>query len=41
MNQHFKNILRTYPGSESVKNVFILLIIFVRSINKGKRNVKL
>ena len=37
------NILRTYPGWESVKNVFILLMFFfcVRSINKGKRNVKL
>ena len=37
--QNFKNTLRTYPGRESVKNVFILLIFFCT--NKGKRNVKL
>ena len=26
INQNFKNILRTYPGRDSIKNVFILLI---------------
>ena len=26
INQHLKNILRTYPGWESIKNIFILLI---------------
>ena len=28
IDQNFKNILRTYPGWESVKTVFILLISF-------------
>ena len=41
INQNFKNILRTYSGVESVKNIFILLIFLASSINKGKRNVKL
>ena len=31
-NQHFKNMLRRYPG-ESGKNVFILLICFCRVAN--------
>lgn len=42
INQNFTNIRRTVTlGRESVKNVFILLIFYVRNVNNGERNLKL
>ena len=49
INQNFKNILRTYPGGESVKNalfcslafIYLFIYLFLSSITEGKREVKL
>ena len=49
INQTFKNILRTYPGGESVKNalfcslafIYLFIFFFLSGINEGKRKVKL
>ena len=45
INQNFVNILKSYPGWESVTNVFILLFFLfffcMRKMNKGERNGKL
>lgn len=41
INQNFMNILKSYPGWESVTNVFMFTFFFVRKMNKGQRNGKL
>ena len=45
INQNIKNTLRTYPGLTQAENqerlYFPHLFVFVSSVNKGKRNVKL
>ena len=40
INQNFMNILKSYPGWDSVTNVF-MFTFFVRKMNKGQRNGKL
>ena len=40
MNQNFKSVLRIYQSSVSVEKDFILPLFFVRSINKGKTNIR-